>query len=34
MLHADLQLGYSRLFVQLVKYTKKGLIKGPRPLDE
>jgi len=34
MLHADLQLEYSRFFVQLAKYTEAGLVNGPRPLDE
>ena len=34
MLHADLQLESSRLFVQLAKYTEEGLTYGPRPLDE
>lgn len=34
MVHADLQLQSSRLFVQLAKYTEEGLTHGSRPLDE
>ncbi|MCL1057500.1 alginate export family protein [Shewanella gelidimarina] len=34
MLHADLHLESSRLFVQLAQYTEDGLTHGPRPLDE
>lgn len=34
LIHADLQLDSSRIFVQLSKFTEDGLINGPRPLDE
>lgn len=34
LLHGDLQLESSRVFVQLSQYSEEGLINGPRPLDE